>query len=256
MGNLIKFELRKLYKSKAMYIIMLIQFLLAIVEAFAVSTADYLVGVAVVDATSFIIFAPSLLFLQLILSIFIPIFTCIDYENGVSRIIVGHGYNRLNCIIAKYIAAAIATVNLIVFDFVIAGVSIWVAQDKNPMKYTAMEVIAYILGEIIIVIAEMTLYYAISMLIRKKGLAIATCIVGVKIFSFALMIIESLMKYYHTFGSLNIDFSKYWVTGLLTLWTGSKMIAEDGMIIILLLSVIYTIIFLSGAIGFSLKRDE
>ena len=208
MGKLIRFEFRKLLRSRYVYIILAISLFLVIINGLTTNLAAELApayGQEIeVSSYAFVRGTLSSTFM-LLLGIFIAIYVCEDFSHGVLKNIVGKGYAREKVLYSKYIVSLIATFVIAGLTIVLALVYGYIAWPGTANTNDNMAVI--IIGQIIGLITYHALFFALAYTIRKPGFAIAVNVVSPIMVSLVLTLVDTGLK------NAKIDFniSQFWL---------------------------------------------
>lgn len=233
MQNLLKFEWRKLRKSKSFYICMGIMAGLLFLSAFTyhtiLQTASEFVGITfmqrALNESSF----------TLVIGVFIAIFVCEDYEQQIVKNIYARGYSPKKVYIAKMISVWIAV--SIMFLFVEIFGFLFGTMYFGTGEIDVTQIIGRIGIQYVIIMANTTLYYAMTSIIRKNGSSIAACMVVPMVVNMIFGIVDSLLRIEE------ISLTDFWISSFLseltTLQLGSKR-----MLVCLLFSLLYIPLFL------------
>lgn len=247
MSNLIKFEFRKLFKSKSFYICL------------AVCVGLVLLGVLTTKVTiensdGNIDLPSKYLMLQgaissanitLVAGIFTALFVCEDEASGTIKNIYAKGYSRGSVFISKYITSLVAILIFTFGSMLIAylfGLSTW------PDITTSIDnLFLDIVGQVLLIIAYQSIFFAISSKLGKTGSSIAFNIVGPMFVSMVLTMADAFFKLE------DFKLSAYWIDSLLTN-LGQTTVTNQNIIIAIVMGVIYSIIFVG--IGFMLNKKK
>ena len=238
MGRLIRFEFRKLFRSKYFYILAgigLAFVVLNLVTLIVMSDIMEELGQGDLVPYSAYLSAKSALGASFttIAAIFIAIFACDDYMMGTLKNIVGKGYNRFALFYSKYIVSLIATILMLVinvlFAFVI-GQIVW--QDGVPIDDN---VALIVLGQLLLVVAYHAIFFAIAYSFGRLGPSIAVNILGPSAIGLILALVDLFIE------NEEIVTSNYWLDGILLNFV-STATDPDLIPISIALLVVYTLI--------------
>lgn len=194
MLNMMQFQFRRLFRKSSLYICLLITTVFSFYAAGTVFSSiestlkyaedrDYLAEYNISYSNKEILslcFAMS--FVTLVTAIFTAIFVCEDRSHGTIKTIYSKGYSRTSVFVSKYIATVVyitmyfAAILLVAFastclielmySRTLPGIIVWNNENIIPM----------ILNQYLSLIAVNTLYYLVSELVGKTGIAIALSI--------------------------------------------------------------------------------
>ena len=252
MGKLIRFEFRKLFKSKYMYIcfgIALMFLILALVASIALKEVLEQSGQVVFLPLSGYLAAKSALGVSytLLVCIFVSIFACEDYSMGTLKNIIGKGYSRMQVLFSKYLTSLIVVL-------VMAAVNILVGFAIGQIAFGDGDILVednvalIFLGQFLVIIASHALYFFVAYSMGRIGPAIAINIVAPTAVTLIFSIIDVVIN--------KSDFSVtyYWIDGILTNLATVKTL-EQYIIPGIILSVVYTAIFDGLAILVASKKQ-
>ncbi len=214
MRNLLRFEFRKLFQNKAFYICIAIS-----IAMFAISTvtnvvlADTMKQMAEETGTYY----PDTTFTAvdllkgafgssnaaIIAAVMIVLLVSEDYTNDITKNIYSKGYSREKLYIAKYVVSLVAMLILVLSGMLIAFFTGAVILDG--IGTMGKNYVLSIICIVIIAIAYYSLYFGISLLLKKTGGSIAICIIGPTIISLLLLMADTFLKLD------NFSFSSYWI---------------------------------------------
>jgi ABC-type transport system involved in multi-copper enzyme maturation permease subunit len=250
MARLLKFEFRKIITQKSLYICTLIMIgLLFLSELLTKATqnmfpefADKYISSGIVSTVS----ALSNSSFSLVIRIFIAITVCEDYEHLIVKNIYSRGYSRIKVSIAKLITVAIIASGMFLivmassFSF---GTMFFGVGSPGNFKFLALIAVQFLA-----MLAEASLYFAISIVVRKTGTAIGVTIVGPMLAGVMLSILDAILEL-KAF-SLSGFFPTTFVSDL------SYLIVDTGRIIeCLVASIIYIPLFALAGIFINSRID-
>lgn len=243
MNKMLKFELDKLSKQKSFYfctIITIVLILISALSANALSTGD---SELVMSGWKFASQMLTSAQFVLIFSIFTALFVCEDFDQSTAKNIISKGYGRDTVFIGKYFSSLTSLLVMFVVDIVVAfflGSIIWGAGEIDSY-------FRVILVQLVVLLAYHALFFAIAIVLGKKGSAIAVCIVGPMMVGIVLALVDTFIK------QDSFKVIDYWIDSFMT--TASDVTASTGRIIVsIILSLIYTGVFLAA--GFALNRKK
>lgn len=188
MSKLIRFELHKLFRQKSFYIctaVLLAVNLYSIIFTYdngGRSTGLVCLSTAVCSAD-----------FTMLLGIFVALFTCDDYAGGTIRNIISRGFTRTQVYFSKLIALCIAPVLMVLLNWALnyAAGSLYWETGLDAFETDLL----YVLGvQLLLVIAEAALFYAISSAIGKTGASVAVCMLLELIVALAIGIVMLIFE--------------------------------------------------------------
>ena len=207
MGKLLHFEFHKLIRQKSFYICLAV----AVAMLFISTYTTYLMQKDAVDVSQMGIDGMSVMIgavsggtLSMVIGVFVPLFVCEDYVSGTIRNIVTRGYTRLGICLAKLIAvlfaSAIMTIVCMAAGYLV-GV-LFCAPGEQPFDAYTVKIL---LCQLAVMLAEASLFYAISTVLQKTGGAIAICLVLPMVLTIVLALADTALA------EKEIQLSGYWL---------------------------------------------
>lgn len=207
MGKLLHFEFHKLIRQKSFYICLAV----AVAMLFISTYTTYLMQKDAVDVSQMGIDGMSVMIgavsggtLSMVIGVFVPLFVCEDYVSGTIRNIVTRGYTRLGIFSAKLIsvlfASAIMTIVCMAAGYLV-GV-LFCAPGEQPFDSYTVKIL---LCQLAVMLAEASLFYAISTVLQKTGGAIAICLVLPMVLTIVLALADTALA------EKEIQLSGYWL---------------------------------------------
>ena len=207
MGKLLHFEFHKLIRQKSFYICLAV----AVAMLFISTYTTYLMQKDAVDVSQMGIDGMSVMIgavsggtLSMVIGVFVPLFVCEDYVSGTIRNIVTRGYTRLGIFLAKLIAvlfaSAIMTIVCMAAGYLV-GV-LFCAPGEQPFDAYTVKIL---LCQLAVMLAEASLFYAISTVLQKTGGAIAICLVLPMVLTIVLALADTALA------EKEIQLSGYWL---------------------------------------------
>lgn len=207
MAKLLHFEFHKLIRQKSFYICLAV----AVAMLFISTYTTYLMQKDAVDVSQMGIDGMSVMIgavsggtLSMVIGVFVPLFVCEDYVSGTIRNIVTRGYTRLGIFLAKLIAvlfaSAIMTIVCMAAGYLV-GV-LFCAPGEQPFDAYTVKIL---LCQLAVMLAEASLFYAISTVLQKTGGAIAICLVLPMVLTIVLALADTALA------EKEIQLSGYWL---------------------------------------------
>lgn len=266
MGNLLKFEFRKLRKQKSFYICtaimvalllmtaLLLNFIQDIASALPEEPSEDGVNISVsVDegaskfvTLDFVVGALSNASFVTIVGIFAVLFLCSDYEQQTIKNIFARGYSRQAVCLSKWITLFIgATVMFVVVEMAALVIG-WIYFGFDGMDSTKFPTVLGV--QYLTAMANVTFAFALASAIRKNGGTIAAVIVAPSVIELVLNLADSYLKLE--------DFS------LIDLWLSSFMsdlsdvaVSTERMATCAVASVAYIVLFAATGMAFYKKIE-
>lgn len=215
MARLFKFELRKLFKTKSLYICtaiaVLISFIIIIVSKASTSSPDTVVQSTTVKQIILSTMQTSMF--GMISSIFVSLFACTDYDQQTIKNIYAKGYSCDLVYLAKYLVSLIGITLMFVVTLLLNFVFSLFLLDMGTESGNFAGLLTC---QLLYVLIYATLVFAISIMIRKTGIAIATSIAAPILLSLIINLIEAGLKL------TDRQISKYWFENFLSDFSSLK----------------------------------
>lgn len=210
MNNLLKFEFRKLFRSKAFFICLA----LSAVGVFIVSLTNFFLLKAFSDDVSGEMTALNLLKdlssnYVLLSAIFISIFVTEDYSSETIKNVYSKGFARPAVFWSKYVASLAGCMAFVLVTAVLQvflGAVVFDGIGKAGHNY-ALSLITTLL----LLATYHAIFFALAIALRKTGAAIALAILGPSGVDLALTLVDTIIK-----GKLKFTLSNYWLPGRLS----------------------------------------
>ena len=243
MKNLLKFEYRKLFTSKVFYICCILS--AALVGAYAITT-NQLLGSAVSNypTADFVIKVMNNSYISIILAIFIAIFACSDFTHETMKVILSKGYSRQNIFLSKLICVLSASLIMFIFSIIIAFIIGTTTYAHTGVSTNLFKILCV---QAIIILAFSSLFFMVSMILKKAGSAIAINIVSTMIISVLLIVINQVLN----IKKFSLD--SYWLGSLFSN-VSTISVSHELLMRGLICSIIYIICFI--IIGFFVFKSN
>lgn len=248
MSNMIKFEMRKLFSSKAIYICSgVVVFIIALTAIiFSASSGSAEMGEETYSGLYMLITAMSGASMDLVLAVLIPLCICNEFSDGMTKSIVGRGYSRGKLYISKYITSIICTLILSIVCWItgfLLGTIFW-----GIGKGWSIQLIPIMLSQLIVMLVVSTASFLFAIVIRKTAGAIAMGILMPSVVVLVLSLVDNIIK------NSSFQFSDYWISTFLmeisNVSVKTNILSKTSMF-----SILYILIFL--VIGYiCLRKSE
>lgn len=246
MNNLIKFEFRKLFKSKSFYICLLICIGLVLLSGLTTKImVESREAIDLPSKYSMLQGAVSFGNITLISAIYTALFACEDESSNTLKNIYAKGYTRGNVFISKFI---VSLLSILIFTFTCMIVAYFFGKTTWSNSFIYIDNLAIdILAQVLLVIAYHSLFFIISFTNGKIGLSIALNIVGPILISMVLTMIDAFLKLD------NFKISSYWIDSLLS-YLGQTTLTNQNILVAIVMGIIYFFVFIT--IGFILNKKK
>ena len=249
MGNMLKFECRRLFKKPSFYVCLGLCAVFTILTI-AVSRANFndmlkYYSSSIGDEYSYYSlenmketfaknFSPDMLALNntgismmsTIMAIFMGIFVCEDRVRGTIKNIYARGYSRTDVFLAKFIVASVTATLIFTAITLVAYISGWIMFATKPFEVEPLKINGIwllILGKFVAILGVTALYFMLSELIGTTGFSIAANIFLPSIASAVLFVGLELIFF---IVSKNDNFNYEAVTKIIEYWVYS--LASSG----------------------------
>ena len=244
MKDLLKLEFRKLKRQKSFYIILTI--MLAFI-AISMITTKLLAGLAKEIneigegfGETFSAAGESVLLnflsagnFSLLTAIFVAIVVCDDFESHIIKNIFSRGYSRSDFYFAKFIYLVVATSIMFVASVALSAV---LSQVLFGINGDIKKIVVLISLQYLASLAGVSLYFLISVAVKKLGGTIALNIFAPSIVALLLGLIDTAIK------SENFSIADYWYASFTTS-LADITVDKTRLIVCGVLSAIYLLIF-------------
>ena len=258
MGNMLKFECRRLFKKPSFYVCLGLCAVFTILTI-AVSRANFndmlkYYSSSIGDEYSYYSlenmketfakkFSPDMLALNntgismmsTIMAIFMGIFVCEDRVRGTIKNIYARGYSRTDVFLAKFIVASVTATLIFIAITLVAYISGWIMFATKPFAVEPLKVNGIwllILGKFVAILGVTALYFMLSELIGTTGFSIAANIFLPSVASMILYIGLELIYFVASKGD-NFNYeavmkiAEYWIYSLASSGFAEEMKVED-----------------------------
>ena len=166
MGKLLKFEFRKLLRSKILYIILGISVVFVIMNALVLVLLDNImreIDVELISSYSAYGFTKGALTNSFvtIAGVFVAIYATEDFTHGTCKNVIAKGYKRLQVYFSKYIVSLIAIIAIAILC-VAASLGMGLALFVNDFGSIADNVPVIIIGQLLCVIVFHSMFFTIA----------------------------------------------------------------------------------------------
>lgn len=253
MINLLKFELRKLRQSKAFYIIFslgLISITLIMLLSKVITDLTSVLGSPDLNATNMLLTALSSGSFASLMAIYLALFACSDDAQHTIKNIYARGYSRTAVYFSKYLVSLgvvlVMAVIYMVYSFLFA----------NILGAPARSIPAYQWGSLALqflwLIGLHGLYFGLSSMIGRLGVAVAVNVVGITIVFGLLDLLISLI--FVRVENFNFSIRDYHLESVLVTLMGNKL-TKAQLLRAILLPIGYTAVFVTGGWYINRRRD-
>ena len=210
--NLIKFEFRKVFRSKYMYIIYGIGLFITLITLLMTKALNSILeeaGQTPVPYSGYYSGKGALSSsFSLMSGIFIAIFACEDFAHHTNKNIIAKGYNRLSLFYSKYIVSLILSISYAVILVGLSfGLGYAVYGDGGIVIQDNVAVI--FLMQLLCVIAYHAFFFAVSYVVNRTGVAIAINIIVPSLLEAIVAIVDIIIN------NDNFKISNYVLDGIM-----------------------------------------
>lgn len=243
MSNLLKLEFRKLRKQKSFYIctvIMIILLFLSAVTLKVLSEADAGPAARQSEAgISFVITAISNCSFLMIAGIFAALFICDDYEQQTIKNFYSRGYTKTQVYFSKFISVCLAV--SIMFVLVLFSAFLFGKAYFGIGSVDGTDFMTVLLGQYIACMANISLFSALSFILRKNGSSIAAVIVAPMLVNMILGMADSFLKLKDT------SLTNLWISSFMN-DLSALAVEHSRLIICSAASIAYIIVFIAAGL--------
>lgn len=253
MKQLLRYEFRKLFRSKAFYILLAVQVAVTLIGVVSTKAIENLLQdpndpnyyVSAITGVSQMLTAVTGTIFSMTTAIFASIFLCEDYSSGTIKNIVSRGYSRLKVSTSKYLVSFVgvlimgAASALITFALASAlwKVGVW---DINATKS--------LFGEMAYLLAYHAFFCFVATLCMKIGATIAINLVAPLFVDLILTLVDTLINL------KDVSISNYFFTGIGSSFAANGYANENfGLYFSILL--IYFALFVGAGLFISSKKE-
>lgn len=227
MAKLLKFEFRKLLRSKIVYIVLGIAVGFVVMNALVLLLLDNLARelepsfVTSYSAYGFTKGALNNSFFTIV-GVFIAIYATEDFSHGTCKNVIAKGFKRLEVYFSKYIVSLISIIVMALLCFV-TSLGMGLALFENDFGSITDNIPVIIIGQFLCLLVFHSMFYTIAYTLGKSGPAIALNIIAPLGITLILTIGTLLIN------KEDFDLSRYWIDGIFSNFSGgSSMINMPG----------------------------
>lgn len=205
MSRLLRFEFRRLVRSKSFYICTALFLAMNLYTIHLAHSWGYYLASGLESAFSIVCSSEFLLFF----AVFAALFTCDDYSGGTIRNILARGFSRTQVYLAKLIVLLCAALVMTV----VCGVIIFIAAStagEAGLDYFDSDTAMLLCARLLLLFAMTAFYYALSTAIGKTGVSIAACLLLDTVVALLLGIAILV------FDLRDLSIADYWITTVIT----------------------------------------
>ena len=255
MKNVLRSEFRRLFRSKAFYICLLISLAMILISAATSKLMLKSINVEELpEGVNLSIFSPTAYSMMkgigsssvtMLLAVFVCLFVTEEYAGDIIKNVYARGYTRTEVYFAKYIATFVGAVIFIIVSALFSlliGVAFFDGMGTAGKNY-----VGSLCAIALCLIAYFTIYFAISASMQKTGGAIAISIFGPLIVGLLFSLFNEIVK------PKDADLADYWLTDRVTILQEADVAGKDVWIGCAIAAVI---IAAGIALGYFLHRRK
>ena len=255
MIKLLRFEWRKLWQQKSLYICFGVGLLVAMLFIILGKVLAVRFGVEFGTATGSLLgMLPKSGFMSL-LGVYLALFVCSDFSQHTIKNIYARGYSRDAVFAAKYlislgVAVAMAVLYL-VFSF------LFTLLLGTPVGHLTGEEWGSLALQLWIVVGVHALYFGIAMMVGKTGGSVAINVIGISLVFQIVGLLLSIMNIDFNVDAYNIESLFQFVTGLQINDMSTAVVNLDTGLIVrsLVMPVVYVVVFVGGGWWVNRRRE-
>lgn len=246
MINLLKYEWRKLWRSKSLYIVFSIGFI-SIILSMMLAKVLLEIFHATPNATESMLSVLTMSNFVSLLGIYIAIFVCDDFSQHTIKNIYARGYNRSAVYFSKYLISLFVSMAVallyIGFGFLFALVLGGYVGDMSADLWRDLVL------QLWVVVGLHGLFFGISMMVGKIAGSLALNLVGIAVAFGLLSLIFQIAK---------VDFN-IMLYELEMILGGLAHVSGDaphpGLVRAIVMPIVYTVVFVGGGWLVNRRRD-
>lgn len=242
MGKMLRFEFRKIFRQKSLYVCLIIGLLMSVLNIIVMSLSnDHILSG---DAAALTALTNSSF--KILVPILVSLYACDDFSNNTLKNIYSRGCSRTKAFAAKFLVSSIVTV-LLSAIFIAVSFGLSLVMGAEPITDVG-KIIVSLACQLVLVFGYQAVYFGISMITASAGISIAINIAGPTLIVGIGMLVLKFLK----IESVNIE--NYWLdSSLINLMDIGYETADVVKAIVK--SVAYAVVF--GTIGclVSKKRE-
>ena len=256
MKNVLHLEFRRLFRSKAFYICILISLALILISAAtsklllnAVNTEELPEGVNV----SALMVPTGLSMMKgigsssvtMLLAVFVSLFVAEDYTSDTIKNIYSRGYSKTEVFVSKYI---VTFVGCTIFIVATALFSLLIGSTFfEGMGSAGTNYVGSFLTILLCLVAYFTIYFAVAASLQRTGASIGISIFGPMIVGLLFSLFSAMLKID------DVDLGDYWLTDRVTILQQTNVAGKE----IWIGCVIAVIVIAAGiTIGYFLHKKK
>ena len=256
MKELLRFEFRKLFQNKALYICLGIALFLLVVNAItAKAMAEIMketmeeIGQPYESAYSGLSLVKSVFSnnTSIIEGVLVTIIVCEDFVGDIVKNIYSKGYTRAQVYFAKLISSLTAFTAIIILGMIlsfITGLALFGKVGTADKSYIPSVICIYLLSW-----SYFSIYFGLAMLFKKIAPSIILCIIGPVAVNLLLAMADALIN---KDGEINI--SDYWISSQMS-YQSLSVVENKTIFTSIVLSIALIALFISLSFFLNEKRD-
>ena len=210
MKKLVKLQLRNLFSLKSFYVcsaLMLLSPIINLVASLLLKkefTATFIPEVSNLLSST-----------EIVITVVIVLFACLDSNDGTLKNIISRGYTKKQYLLSKYLVALIATLIMYLVPIVLT----FIVTIGNGMGF-ASKYVYYILAYLMQIGATICLYVVLSYIFEKIGPSMVACLIGPSMVGTALPLLQLLVK------TKKLNIANFWITNI----AGSAIVKSPNIV--------------------------
>ncbi len=238
MKRLVKLQLRNLFSLKSFYVCTALMLLSPIINLVASLLVKKKFTATFIPEVSSLLSGT-----EIVITVVIVLFACLDSNDGTLKNIISRGYTKKQYLLSKYIVALIATLIMYLAPIILT----FIITIGNGMGF-ASKYAYYILAYLMQIGAIICLYVVLSYVFGKIGPSMIACLIGPNIVGTALPLLKLLIK------TEKINIANFWITNI----SGSAIVKNPDIVDLLVvagLAAVYIIGLLSLGLYLGKKKE-
>ena len=255
MIKLLKFEWRKLWRQKSLYICFGIGLLISMLFIILGKVLDVRFGVGFGTAAgSLLVMLPKSGFMSL-LGVYLALFVCSDFSQHTIKNIYARGYSRSAVYFAKYlISLGVAVAMALLYYIFSFFFTLMLGAGVGSLSGAQWGALAL---QLWILVGIHALYFGIAMMIGKTGGSVAINAIGISLVFSMIGLLISILDLNFNIDDYNLESLFQFVTGVQLNTTMGADVQLTASLVgrSLILPVVYAGIFVGGGWLVNQRRD-
>ena len=221
MKKLVKLQLRNLFSLKSFYVCSALMLLSPIINLVASLLIKKEFAAKFIPEVSSILSST-----EIIITVVIVLFACLDSNDGTLKNIISRGYTKKQYLLSKYVVALIATTIMYLIPIILT----FILTIGNGMGFES-KYVYYIIAYLLQIGTTICLYVVLSNIFEKIGPSMVACLIGPNMIGTALPLLQLLVK------AKKINIANFWITSI----SGSAIVNHPDILDLLVVAGLATV---------------